>query len=139
MTKRIATAAATAAIVFAMATPAFAATPVHNHAQVTTHVNNSSNSGLNEIQGFVVAGGSIKTGDATANSLVVNNVNDTTVGHHSNTPVQNHANVTTHVNNSSNSGENTVQGFVVTSGSIKTGDAGANSGVVNVVNTTVSH
>ena len=53
---------------------------IHNRARVGTRIYNKADSGDNEVHGKVVCGGRIRTGAATATSMVDNLVNTNIVG-----------------------------------------------------------
>jgi hypothetical protein len=141
MIKKIATAGASAALVLALATPAFAATNVTNFGFVGNNVVTRSNTGANNIAGVLVLGGGIQTGSASSTSLVANQVNtvDANSSFFNSTNVTNVGVVGNNVQTTSNSGRNNVTGFVVAGGSVATGGANSGAGVVNVVNTTTTH
>lgn len=157
--KKIAVTGAAAALLLSSAIPALASNnhernrggveiEVDNHANVRNNVLTLSNTGFNAIGGVNYerhhnnSGGSINTGDALAQTSVLNDVNYTNVdlcgclasrhGSRVEIDVDNHANVTNNVATVANTGFN-----YAGSGRIRTGDAGAVSLVQNLVNTTI--
>lgn len=147
MIKKLAIAAASAALVLGTVVPAFAETSVSNEGVVVNAVFTTANTGSNKItggeffdEGFV-NGGSIHTGDATSVSKVENVLNTNTVDSTSffgnEVNVQNGGLVLNFVETSSSTGNNTVSAGEVDGGSVTTGNAGAGSAVTNVVNTNV--
>lgn len=140
MFKKLVIAGASAALVLGMAVPAIARDRDHhssgtsNSAYVRTHVNTTADTGLNQINGGAVNGGSINTSGATSRTLTGHLVN-TNLGSDSS---RNSAYVRTHVDTSAYTGENQINGGAVNGGSINTGSATAGTVVVDVVNTNLN-
>ena len=138
--KNLIVAAAAAGLVVVSATPALASEGlrVRNWARVTNNVITNSDTGNNSLTGKFLGGGSVDTGNATATGDVLSGVNltqtDCGCGHLS---VRNHAKVKNNVATNANTGHNSMHGWVVTDGSIDTGNAVSNSIVTNDVNTTI--
>lgn len=110
---------------------------VKNYAKVKNEVETKSLTGFNEIHGKYVFGGKIKTGDAWALSGVTNTVNTNSLdcGCYDDLYIKNKAKVKNDVETKAITGFNEIGGYKVFGGLIKTGDAGAESYVDNVVNT----
>lgn len=113
---------------------------IGNYAMVFNDVSNKADSGDNSIGGMCVFGGSIKTGAATANAYVGNDVNGSAVGCvgcDGDVDIHNFAFVTNDVHNKADSGDNRIGGKFVGGGSITTGTAGASSIIENFINWSV--
>jgi hypothetical protein len=140
MFKKLIITGAAAAIMLSAAAGAFASSSVNNHASgISNLVVTVANTGFNQVNGSSSrhhsSSGLIMTGDAGASSLVGNVVNTTVSGgRHAPSVTNNASNVTNTVVTVANTGVNQVNG----GGSIGTGNAGAQAGSFNVVNTTVS-
>ena len=140
MFKKLVITGAAAGLLLVSAAGAFASSGVTNYATgVSNLVVTVGNSGFNQVNGSSsrhhTSGGLIMTGDAGASSLAGNVVNTTVGGGRHGSSVNNTATgVTNTVVTVANTGVNQVN----SGGSIYTGNAGAQAGSFNVVNTTVS-
>ncbi len=139
--KKLAVAAASAALVLGTIVPAFAETNVSNLGVVVNGVLTTSDTGNNSLNGDFVDGGSVTTGNAISVAQVENILNTTSVDSKSffgsDVTVNNAGLVLNLVGISASTGKNTVNAGEVDGGSVQTGNAGAESVVSNVVNTTV--
>lgn len=159
--KKIAITAAAGAIMLGAAVPAFANgdcewpwwcgsdldLDIDNDAHVTNNVDTTANTGFNYIGGEydeVVVDGLIDTGNASALSVVWNDVNTNIVDlcdclgdfHDVDIDIDNDAHVENNVNTTANTGFNGIGGVVV-GGTIDTGNADSAGVVSNFVNTNV--
>jgi hypothetical protein len=145
--KKIAALVGAGALVLALVVPAMATwtwpsndVTISNWANVSTKVNTSANTGSNRIGGKYVWGGKIKSGEAMSVSLASTTANTNSVGClkcGDDVTISNWANVSTKVNTSANTGNNSIGGKCVGGGSILTGDAVSQSEAYTVVNTNV--
>jgi len=145
--KKFAALAGSAALLFSMAGGVFAFFPifplqedeatVKNYAKVKNEVETKAYTGYNEIGGKFVFGGKIKTGEAWALSAVSNTVNTNSLGCgcYDDLYIKNKASVRNEVLTKSVSGYNEIGGMMVKGGYIRSGSAGAESYIDNVVNT----
>jgi len=155
MIKKLAIAASAGALFLSTASPAFGFFPFFSNDElvirntnttVTNLVTTKADTGDNSIHGKMVFGGSIKTGDAWAESGVQNSVNFTSVegcGCFDDVTIRNRdTSVLNDVYTRADSGDNSIHGMIVggfhSSGArIRTGDAGASALVMSDVNTTI--
>lgn len=113
---------------------------ISNSATVTNIVGTVANTGHNDMGGKFVWGGGIDTGNATAGSGVINQVNWNEVGCDcvdGDITIGNRASVLNLVDTRANTGHNHLGGMCVGGGLIDTGNAGATSLVDNFINTNI--
>jgi len=111
---------------------------VSNMARVTNEVETEAETGENALYGKYVRGGRIVTGSANAASVLTNDVNRTEAGCdcYDNVKVRNRASVDNYLETEADSGDNEISARrSLRGGMIRTGNAGAASDVMNVVNT----
>jgi hypothetical protein len=146
--KKFAALAGSAVMLLSMASTTFAFFPffgsddvsIRNYGRVTNDVETRADSGDNSIGGMFVGGGRITTGNALATSSVLNDVNSTVLGCgclDGDLTIHNYGRVYNDVDTKADTGDNSIHGFVVHGGSIRTGGASAGSLVQNSVNFTM--
>ncbi|KKU10297.1 MAG: hypothetical protein UX13_C0015G0006 [Candidatus Woesebacteria bacterium GW2011_GWB1_45_5] len=146
--KKIASLVGAGALLFSMVAPSFAFfdflsddISIRNYGRVSNDIEVEAETGDNEISGFKVFGGRIRTGDAFAVADVSNLVNTTSLDCgclDGDLTVRNYGRVYNDVDVEAETGDNEIHGFWVFGGSINTGGAEAAGLVTNIVNTTTT-
>ena len=147
--KKFAALAGSAVLLLSMAGPAFAShwffgsdddVSIRNYGRVTNDVETRADSGDNSIGGMFVSGGRINTGAVAAGASLYTDVNSTVLGCgclDGDLTIHNYGRVYNDVDTKADSGDNSIHGFVVHGGSIRTGGATAGSVLDTIVNFTM--